>query len=142
MYLKFSKLLSENGFVPNPFEPCWYSKMVDGYQLSVIIHVDDLKMSHKDPRVVSDFINLIDTEYGKEASLIVKRVKVHIYLGFTINYTLPGEVCFTMYDFLQKMLNNFPDPDSTFEQVTPAIGSVFTVNPDADPLDKSIIKIL
>lgn len=140
-YLKLSKFLAENGFAPNPFEPCWYNKMVDGHQLSVIVHVDDLKISHKDPGVVSDFINLIDAEYGKEAPLTVKRGKVHIYLGFTIDYTLPGEVCFTMYDFLQKMLNDFPDSDSTFEYVTPASKSLFNINPDADPLDESMSKI-
>jgi len=28
-YLKLSKLLEENGFTPNPFESCWYNKIVE-----------------------------------------------------------------------------------------------------------------
>ena len=80
-YLKLSKFLEENGFVPNPFEPCWFNKVVDGHQLSVIFHVDDLKVSHKDPSVVDAFIALVDSEYGKEAPLTVNRGKVHVYLS-------------------------------------------------------------
>ena len=44
-YLKLCKLLLDNGFVANPYEPCWFNKMVKGGQLSVIFHVDDLKVS-------------------------------------------------------------------------------------------------
>jgi hypothetical protein len=46
-----------------------------------------------------------------------------------------------MFDFLQKMLNEFPDKDSTFEYVTPAANSLFTVDPTANPLDESRAKI-
>ena len=63
-YLKLCKLLLDNGFVANPYEPCWFNKMVGDGQLSVISHVDDLKISHKDPAVVNAFIKLIDQKYG------------------------------------------------------------------------------
>ncbi len=141
-YLKLSKLLEESGFTPNPFEPGWYNKIVENNQLSVIAHIDDLKISHKNPKVVDEFIALIDAEYGKETPLTLKRGEIHIYLGFKIDYTIPGEVHFTMFEFLQKMLNKFPDPDSTFEYVTPAAASLFTINSDADPLDESMKKTL
>ena len=133
---KLCGILEVNGFQPNPFEPCWYNKMVNGHQLSVIFHVDDLKVSHKDPKVVDDFFQLLDSEYGKEVPLTVSRGKVHVYLGFTIDYSTPGQVAFTMFDFLQKMLNEFPDKDSTFEYATPAANKLFTVDPDATPLDE------
>ena len=140
-YLKLSKFLEVNEFVPNPFEPCWYNKEVNGSQLSVMFHVDDLKISHRDPKVVDAFIDLIDDEYGKEAPLTVKRGKIHVYLGFTIDYSVPKEVSLTMYDFLQKMLNEFPDSDSSFEYATPAAASLFTVNPNAEPLDEAKAKL-
>ena len=68
-YLKLSKFLEVNGFEPNPYESCWCNKVTNGHQLSIIFHVDDLKISHKDPKVVDDFIKSVDSEYGKEAPL-------------------------------------------------------------------------
>ena len=48
-YEKLSQDLIENGFTLNPYDPCVANKMVNGEQMTVIWHVDDLKVSHKDP---------------------------------------------------------------------------------------------
>ena len=104
-YIKLSKLLHDNEFNPNPYEPCWYNKVVNGSQLSIIYHLDDLKCSHNNPEIVEEFVALIEAEYGKEAPCSVTRGKIHVYLGFTINYSIPGEVLFNMYELLQKMVN-------------------------------------
>ena len=134
-YLKLSKFLSDLGFQPNPFEPCWFNKDVNGKQLSVIFHVDDLKISHAEPSVVDEFIRQVDHEYGKEAPLTIMRGKIHVYLGFTIDYSIPGEVSFTMVEFLQKMLNDFPDSNPKFEFATPAAASLFTVDAESPALE-------
>jgi hypothetical protein len=43
---KLSGKLVEWGFTPSPYDPCVTNKMVDGKQLTVAWHVDDLKASH------------------------------------------------------------------------------------------------
>ena len=40
--------LEDRGFVVNPYYPCVSNKMVDGSQITVCWHVDDLKISHRD----------------------------------------------------------------------------------------------
>ena len=47
-YLKFVKNLKSIGFELNPYGPCVANKIVDGAQLTVVWHVDDLKVSHVD----------------------------------------------------------------------------------------------
>ena len=47
-YLKFVKNLKSIGFLLNPYDPCVAIKIVDGAQLTVVWHVDDLKVSHMD----------------------------------------------------------------------------------------------
>jgi hypothetical protein len=44
------------GFELNPYDPCVANKMVNGHQLTVSWHIDDLKVSHKDPEIIDNFI--------------------------------------------------------------------------------------
>ena len=36
------------GFKIKPYDPCAENKMVNGHQMTIFWHLDDLKMSHKD----------------------------------------------------------------------------------------------
>ena len=53
------------GFEVNPYDPCVVNKMVDGKQLTISWHVDDLKASHMKSKVIDDFIKWITDTYGK-----------------------------------------------------------------------------
>ena len=50
-YKKLVKDLKQYGFIVNPYDPCVANKIVEGKQLTVSWHVDDLKSSHKDSKV-------------------------------------------------------------------------------------------
>jgi hypothetical protein len=52
---KLSSKLHEWGFHTNPYDSCVANKLIDGKQLTVVWHVDDLKVSHVDPKVVDRF---------------------------------------------------------------------------------------
>ena len=52
-YLKLVKNLKSIGFVLNPYDPCVANKIFDGTQLTVVWHVDDLKVSHVEAGVVT-----------------------------------------------------------------------------------------
>ena len=52
-YINFVKNLKSIGFELNPYDLCVANKIVDGGQLIVVWHVDDLKVSHVDAGVVT-----------------------------------------------------------------------------------------
>ena len=47
-YRKLRTEVEDFGFAVNPYNPCVANKMVNGLQMTVTWHVDDLKISHKD----------------------------------------------------------------------------------------------
>jgi hypothetical protein len=72
---RLSNQLAEWGFKVNPYDCCAANKMINGKQCAVVWHVDNLKISHVDPDVVSGIIELLSKEFGKEAPLTVTRGK-------------------------------------------------------------------
>ena len=134
-WLKLSKDLETWGFVMNPYDWCVMNKVIDGKQCTVLWHVDDIKVSHKDENVVSSVLKQINEEYGKEAPLTVTRGKVHEYLGMTIDFSEKGNVKFTMIDYIQEMLDEQPDNMDVGESVTAAAEHLFTVDEDGTKLN-------
>ena len=54
MFYKRLRIDLENmGFEINPYGPCVANKMVNGHQMTIFWHVDDLKVSHKDQNSVT-----------------------------------------------------------------------------------------
>ena len=53
--------------------------------MTVTWHVDDLKMSHKDPAEVAKFPLVMAKIYGP--GITVTRGKVHTYLGMDFDYS-------------------------------------------------------
>ncbi len=72
-YQQFKKDLEEYGFIFNPYDPCVANKMVNGKQLTITFHVDDLKASHKDSKVIDKFIEWVD----KNMEMINWKIKIH-----------------------------------------------------------------
>ena len=59
-----SRALLSYGFELNLHDPCVANKMVNTEQLTIWWHVDDLKSSHIDPKVNSEFLQWIKTNLG------------------------------------------------------------------------------
>ena len=55
-YNKLSKYLIDHGFVQNEYDMCTFNKIVNGEQITVQFHVDDLKVSHKEQAVLEDLL--------------------------------------------------------------------------------------
>ena len=66
---KLTAKLLEWGFTPNPYDSCVMNKIVQGKQLTVAWHVDDLKVSHKISTVVNQFITDMKNKFGKETPI-------------------------------------------------------------------------
>jgi hypothetical protein len=54
-----SSQLKEWGFVINPYDFCVANKTTNCKQCTVVWHVDDLKISHVDPKVVTTILDLL-----------------------------------------------------------------------------------
>ena len=71
-----------DGLILNPYNTCVANYMINGKQYTIIWHVDDLKISHEDPVVVTDIIWLLNNKYGKSTPMVLTCRKVlHEYLG-------------------------------------------------------------
>ena len=82
------------GFEVNPYDPCVANKMINGLQMTVTWHVDDLKISHKESDEVTKFISELEKVLGNK--LTVHRGKIHSYLGIHSDYGTAGTVKISM----------------------------------------------
>lgn len=127
-YDKLSKHLNKHGFEVNPYDECTFNKIVNGEQLTVQFHVDDLKASHKDQGVIDDFLDDLKAEFGKEDELSVTKGLKHNYLGMNIDYSLQGKVVFTMYDFFEDVIVEAPEELKSSRSCYPGDGKLFQVD--------------
>ena len=84
----------DHGFVQNKYDMCTFNKMVNGEQITVQFHVDNLKVSHKDQAVLKDFFIDLRDKFGQEDELTENKGLVHEYLGIIIGYSIPRKVVF------------------------------------------------
>jgi hypothetical protein len=128
-YEKLVGDLKSEGFELNPYDPCVANKTIKRSQFTLTWHVDDIKMSHKDPKEVTKVIDWLKGIYGD--NMHMSRGLVHDYLGMTLDYTTEGEVKVTMVDYLKGVLGDFPEViDGTAP--TPASEHLFDVRPDEE----------
>ena len=67
----------------NTYNTCVANADLNGHQMTVTWHMDDLKVSHKDPFKIILFSKYLYTKYGEQLS--VKRGQVHDYLGMDLD---------------------------------------------------------
>jgi hypothetical protein len=121
-YLKLKGDLERLGFEFNPYDPCTANKMIDGHQMTVVYHVDDLKVSHKDPKQIDWFADQLRKIYGEK--LTVNRGKIHDYLGMMIDYSKEGKVEVSMIKFIKKIFGTFTEEIKS-TSATPAAEHLF-----------------
>ena len=143
-YKKFVKSLTDIGFELNPYDPCVANKMIGGKQMTVCFHVDDCKLSHKKIHVVNKIIEYLRKEYESifedgSGKMKVSRGKVHTYLGMTLDYSTPGQVKVSMYDYVEEILTAFAkaDPKAAGTKSSAAPDNLFKVNEDCEKLHTS-----
>ena len=115
------------------------NKTINGKQCTIVWHVDDLKISHKDACVVTTILSLLDARYGQEivggerAALTINRGKIHDYLGMTLDYSAPGVVKIDMTVYVDKVLEEAPSYMAG-TATTPADKNLFEVRDDIPAL--------
>ena len=101
-YKNIVKYLEDYGFETNEYDPCVAKKTVNGSHMTVFCHVDDLKVSHKDEFYIT--IYLWEIYVGLQYS----HIKVHDYLGMTLDYSEKGKIQVSMIPYLINLLKYFP----------------------------------
>ena len=123
------------GFVINPYDPCVANKMVNGTQMTIRWHVDDLMISHVSQDKIMKVVQGIKDIYGENLAETVGTV--HNYLGMTFDYSFTREVRVNMWDYLGKVIKEFPE-EITGTCVTPAGDHLFKVREDRRKLNEEL----
>ena len=128
------------GFEINPYDWCVANKMVSGKQLTVVWHVDDLKISHLDQSAIGILVDQLRDKYettpsGNKTPLTVHTGTKHDYLGMTLDYSVDRKVIVDMTAYAKKLLDELP---TSFRgtATTPAASHLFDVNENCEKLDK------
>ena len=133
-YEKLKKQLEDWDFEQNPYDECTFNKMVDGEQLTVQFHVDDLKASHMDQAVLDKLMCDLKAIFGEQKPLADTQGTIHEYLEMTIDYSEKGKVKFTMYDYLETIIDEAPN-DMDGSAIKPAANDLFQVDEECEKLD-------
>jgi hypothetical protein len=134
-------LINRNGFQRNPYDFCVVNKVVNGKQLTIVWYVDDLKISHQEADVVTDTIEVLKAEFGKQSPLTVRRGKIHDYLGIQFDFSKQGKVVMTMHDYISELLEETPDDLLKGIATSPAGNYLMNVNPNCKRLDSETAAI-
>ena len=86
------------GYQRNEYDWCVMNKNYNDKQCTILWNIDDLKMSHVDPDIVSSILADIDSEYGNIAKMTIMRGKIHKYLRMTIDYSSSDKLMFSVVD--------------------------------------------
>jgi len=137
-YNKLKTDIIKNGFKLNSYDPCAANKMVNGNQLTVSWHVDDLKASHKDSKAVDEFLECVQKTYGTIGKVKERRGKIHEYLGMKLDYTQKGKVIIDMTEYVESMAKSFPETNLQGTKVkTPWNDNLFKVRDKSPKLPRS-----
>ena len=135
-YELYSETLSKEGFVINPYDKCVANKIVNGKQCTIIWYVDDNKISHDDPEVVTEVIELMKKHFG---DLTITRGNKHRFLGMNITINKGKSIEIEMKDQLQETIDMFVQSEGgkvTEEVTSPARARLRDVNPEGISLSK------
>ena len=126
-YRKLHTELDNFGFAVNKYDPCVANKMVNGSQMTVTWHVDDLKISHKDSLEVTKFLHHFGLIYGER--MTVHCGKVHDYLGMDLDLSTANTLKIGMVKYIKKIHKDFPE-DIKSEAAMPSEEHLFDVHKD------------
>jgi len=123
-YRKLVAELENVGFKLNPYDPCVANKTINGKQMTVCWHVDDLKVSHVDPLEVTKFGQWLNATFG--VTVAEHRGKVHDYLGMIMDFSKKGKVSINMIEYIKGMIADFPE-EIVSVKTSPAQDHLFDV---------------
>ena len=129
-YENLSTYLMEMGFKLNPYDLCTANKIIDGNQCTIVWHVDDLKISHVNPLVVTSVLDQLESKYGE---MSITRGSKHTYVGINFEFKKDGTVKIEMMDYILECIDEFPE-EINKGVTSPAMAHLFNVDIECTPL--------
>ena len=83
----------------------------EGYQMTVLWHVDDLKISCKDNVAITKLLVYLSGIYGD--NIVVRRGKQHDYLGMDLDFSEDGIFKCSMIPYIDTIHEDFPEAITT-----------------------------
>ena len=135
-YRKLVADLTSIGYTVNPYDPCVANKIINGKQMTICWHVDDLFIGHADPSCVTSLLTWLARRYDTaDKKLNVTRGPRHDYLGMNIDFSARGSVAFDMIPYINKVLEAFPEKINGVAS-SPASDHLFQIRP---PLEAKLL---
>jgi hypothetical protein len=132
-YKLFSFTLQGIGFELHPYNQCVANCMINGKLCTITWYVEDNKILHVDPEVVTSIIEKIELHFGK---MTVTRGKEHTFLGLNnMTYTDKRTAIISMKSDLEEAMAEC-GMDIACDTSTPAKKTLFEVDPKATSLTK------
>ena len=129
-YKCYTTVLKDMDFIINPYDRCIANKTINGKQCTIGWYVDDNKLSHVDPEVVTDVLAQIEEKFP---GLVTTRGKEHTFLGMDIKYTKDKKVLINLKNHILEAIEAFGE-DLGPEVKSPAAKWLFKVNDKARKL--------
>ena len=123
-YTLFVTVLKGMGFKLNPYDKCVANKVIEGTQCTVLWYVDDNKVSHVKPNVVTMVLDKIEKRFRK---LRITRGKQHTFLGMDIDFIGDAKVKIAMMQYIIKCIEAYKLRNKE-TAATPAKNDLFTVD--------------
>ena len=107
--------------------------------LQFVGHVDDLKLSHDNPVLVTQFIEWLKMKYEDEeiGKMKASRGKIHDYLGMVFDFSNKGKVKISMKEYVKSMITDF-EQHASGEAKTPAPTYLFNTRDTAEKLSEDL----
>ncbi len=113
--------LEHLGFVLNPCNPCVANQTIKDKQCTICWFVDDTKISHEDPTVVSWAIYKLECHFGK---MMITHSKRHTFVGMDIEFKQNGIVELSMDNYIDECIQIYSSqPLKKYKM--PAVGTLF-----------------
>jgi hypothetical protein len=132
-YTLFSTTLEQHGFVTNPYDFCVANATIEGSQCTIGWFVDDTKISHINPNVVTSIIDLLESRFGK---MSVTRGVSHKFLGMHITYLSDGTATIHMPSYIHEAITE-SNLHLGSPAATPCCNNLHTIDPGSPPLSVS-----
>ena len=92
----------------NPYNLCVANKQVNGKQLTLVWHMDDIKALHCNPQVVTNYIEWLCETYecifeDGSGALKISHGLMHDYLGMQLDFLVSSKLKLTMVLYVKAM---------------------------------------
>jgi hypothetical protein len=132
-YKKLQSVLLSNGYVANPYDPCVFNKIVEGKQVTIAFHVDDLLITSALETGAQSAIEILLANF---TDVTVTRGNRHPYLGMNIIVSESG-ISVDMIAYIEKIL----ETKTCGKRVTtPATENLFDIPQDSPALSSGAAK--